>query len=84
MATHAHPEDAVAITKSIKSADSSVHKLRHLFSDFDAREATCYLAEDRDRLLSIVEAGCGGLDVFNSTVRTMLLKSSSQALSGAN
>jgi len=54
----------------------SVRKMRNFFADFDANRSSCYLATDRDRLFSIVEAGCGGLDKFNQEVRTMLLKAS--------
>jgi len=65
---------AVRPTMSISSVESSCEKLRALFAEFDVKDATCYLTADRDRLLGIVESGCGGLEGFNAAVRATLLK----------
>lgn len=42
------------------------------FEDFEVNDANCYRAEDRDKLLSILETGPGGLQGFNCHVRSML------------
>ena len=39
---------------------------------FDASKAQCYNVVDRERLLSIIEAGFGGFDEFNGLVRRMV------------
>ena len=39
------------------------------FRTFDVRRAMCFREEERQHLLSVVEAGFGDLDVFNSLVR---------------
>eukprot|EP00746_Dinoflagellata_sp_MGD_P157652 gnl/MRDRNA2_/MRDRNA2_86275_c0_seq2.p1 gnl/MRDRNA2_/MRDRNA2_86275_c0~~gnl/MRDRNA2_/MRDRNA2_86275_c0_seq2.p1 ORF type:complete len:495 (+),score=55.37 gnl/MRDRNA2_/MRDRNA2_86275_c0_seq2:197-1486(+) len=41
-------------------------------SQFDAQEAKCFVPDDRQRLLAIIESGFGNFDVFNSLVRQML------------
>ena len=45
-----------------------------LLDEFDARNAQCYLREDQERLLAMVEAGFGDLDSFNEHVRDILKK----------
>ena len=42
------------------------------FASFDVSDASCYDPVQRDRLLSIVEAGFGGLDGFNNALRTTM------------
>lgn len=42
------------------------------FASFDVADASCYDPIQRDRLLSIVEAGFGGLDGFNNALRTTM------------
>jgi hypothetical protein len=39
------------------------------FASFDARSASCFKKEDEGRLLTMIEAGFGGLDKFNAKVR---------------
>ena len=39
------------------------------FATFDAEKATCYMPEDRSRLLGVIESGYGSLDEFNIAVR---------------
>jgi hypothetical protein len=41
------------------------------FANFEARKAECYVAEDKERLLAVVEAGFGTLDAFTSEVRAL-------------
>ena len=45
---------------------------RELLKGFDASKAQCHVAEDRQRLLGVIEAGCGSLDAFNSIVQKKL------------
>eukprot|EP00746_Dinoflagellata_sp_MGD_P147978 gnl/MRDRNA2_/MRDRNA2_80263_c1_seq1.p1 gnl/MRDRNA2_/MRDRNA2_80263_c1~~gnl/MRDRNA2_/MRDRNA2_80263_c1_seq1.p1 ORF type:complete len:270 (-),score=38.57 gnl/MRDRNA2_/MRDRNA2_80263_c1_seq1:451-1185(-) len=42
---------------------------RNLFKKFDAQQAQCFLAEDRDHLLAIIESGFGSLSLFSDLVR---------------
>ena len=39
---------------------------------FAASRARCFLAEDRERLLGVIESGFGNLDAFDLAVRGML------------
>ena len=41
---------------------------------FDAAKAECFKQEDRERLLSIVEAAFGDFDSFNARVRAIFKK----------
>lgn len=36
---------------------------------FDAGKATCFLPQDRERLLAVLEAGYGSFEPFNKLVR---------------
>ena len=36
---------------------------------FDASKAQCYLTQDRERLLGVIEAGFGTLSAFDATIR---------------
>mmetsp|Transcript_5434 Transcript_5434/g.16185 ORF Transcript_5434/g.16185 Transcript_5434/m.16185 type:complete len:554 (-) Transcript_5434:293-1954(-) len=40
----------------------------------DARAATAFLPEDRDRLLATIDAGFGGFDAFNCALRKILVQ----------
>eukprot|EP00966_Prymnesium_polylepis_P222132 5139742-Prymnesium_polylepis.1 len=46
-------------------------------SSFDCRKANCFIQEDRERLLGVIETGFGTLDAFNSAARTMLVSRAS-------
>ena len=39
---------------------------------FDVRHACCFKRTDRDRLLTVIEIGFGGLDAFNEVLRLLL------------
>ena len=39
------------------------------FRNFDVSDARCYLEEDRQRLLAVVDSAYGNLDQFNMAVR---------------
>merc|ERR1719163_1328739 len=43
------------------------------FSSFTVNECKCHSNDARDKLLSIIEAGCGTLDSFNALVRNIQL-----------
>jgi len=45
-----------------------VAQIRKQFKTFDARMAKCYKAEDRERLLAVIESGFGSFDAFNMLV----------------
>lgn len=46
---------------------------REQCASFDARNATCLLPRDREKLLATIELGFGGFDRFNSEMRRLLL-----------
>ena len=46
--------------------------LTEQFSTFNAGEARCSLASDRERLLAVIEAGFGDFDDFNRVARKLL------------
>ena len=43
--------------------------MRVALNRFDAAHATCFLVEDQERLLAIVEAGFGSLAPFSALIR---------------
>ena len=53
----------------IDVADST--EARKLFADADVSKCKCFLEEDRQRLLGIVERGFGDFDTFNQMIRQM-------------
>jgi hypothetical protein len=57
------------IAKDNESAAPTPSEAMGLFSNFDVLNAYCYLPEDRQRLLGVIEAGFGGYDGFNELVR---------------
>ena len=46
--------------------------LVNLFGSFNANQARCFDMVQRERLLAIVEAGFGGVDLFNQALRNIL------------
>ena len=43
-------------------------------SGFDVRKAKCFMQEDRERILSVIEAGFGDLELFNHLVCRFVAK----------
>ena len=39
--------------------------------DFDVESASCFLDEDRQRLLSVIEVGFGDFSSFNAAIQSM-------------
>ena len=54
-----------------REAESAV--VVHRLENFDARGAKCFKEHERQHLLSVIRAGFGSLDEFNSTMRTVLI-----------
>eukprot|EP00964_Phaeocystis_antarctica_P019584 scaffold10807_cov79-Phaeocystis_antarctica.AAC.9 len=46
--------------------------LTEQFATFDAGKARCFLANDREHLLAVIEAGFGDFDDFNRVARNIL------------
>ena len=44
------------------------------FKEFTVNNCQCYSSDTRDKLLSIIEAGCGTLDEFDTVVRGIELR----------
>ena len=44
-------------------------ELMATFASFDAQKAQCFLQQDRERLLAVIEAGFGDFKEFNKLVR---------------
>lgn len=53
--------------------DGTRAQINERFMAFDAQHAKCFLEEDRERLLGVVEAGFGDYDAFNKLVREALV-----------
>ena len=47
--------------------------VRVALNRFDAANAKCFLVEDQDRLLGIVEAGFGSLAPFSALIRSIFI-----------
>jgi len=47
---------------------NNLSEIRSRFRTFDAKQATCFKLEDRERLLAVIESGFGSLDNFNMLV----------------
>jgi len=47
------------------------------YASFDAGTATCYLQDDKDRLLAFIEAGFSAIEEFNDAVRELLSRARS-------
>ena len=41
------------------------------FASFDARNCSCFIEEDRQRLLGVIESGFGSMAAFNESVRSI-------------
>ena len=54
---------------------SQEERLRAAIARFDAGKAQCFLPNDRERLLGVIEAGYGDLGAFNVEVRRLLMSS---------
>ena len=54
-------------------SEESRANIRQKIAMFDAREAHCFLPEDRDHLLTVIEKGFGNFDAFNELVRGLLV-----------
>ena len=54
---------------------SQEERLRAAVDRFDAGKAQCFLPNDRERLLGVIEAGFGDLGAFNVEVRRLLMSS---------
>jgi len=67
--------------KSVQEVANSavvVHRLER----FDARRATCFKEDERQHLLSVIRAGFGSLDEFNSTMRGLFIDKMQPHLAG--
>jgi len=53
--------------------DEGDNGLDERLGNFDARNANCFLPEERERLLAVIETGFGDFELFNKSVREMLL-----------
>ena len=70
--------DVIAISRKDGTAadpqqwrQQSRRLLAEQFKDFDAAKAQCFKAEDRQRLLGVVESGFGDFQEFNKLVRSI-------------
>ena len=50
-------------------SDPSVKAILDKFAAFDAEEAQCYLAGDKQMILGVIETGIGSIEAFNDLVR---------------
>ena len=47
--------------------------VRVALNRFDAAEAQCFLKDDQERLLAIIEAGFGSLSPFSALIRSIFI-----------
>ena len=59
--------------KVLPLARGTLQELTQQMGMFDCRDASCFIAEDRELLLGVIEAGFGTLDAFNSAAQSMLV-----------
>ena len=52
-----------------EAVDSPARLTDQLHHRFDVRDADCYLRSDKERLLGVIDAAYGDVQVFNQTVR---------------
>ena len=50
-------------------SDPAVRAILDKFATFDAVEAECYLPDDKQMILGVIETGIGSVDAFNQLVR---------------
>ena len=50
-------------------SDPAVRAILDKFATFDAAEAECYLPDDKQMILGVIETGIGSVDAFNQLVR---------------
>ena len=53
----------------IDRSDPAVRAILDKFATFDAVEAECYLPDDKQMILGVIETGIGSVDAFNQLVR---------------
>ena len=70
-ATPTHRSDASSFGDI---SDPAVSAILDKFAAFDAREAQCYLPEDKQMILGVIETGIGSIDAFNQLVRSTFAK----------
>ena len=59
--------------KVLPLARGTLQEFTQQMGMFDCRDASCFIAEDRELLLGVTEAGFGTLDAFNSAAQSMLV-----------
>merc|ERR1719201_3282493 len=76
---------SIALKESTENSppnDSQVHaeeQVLRSFRSFSVSECNCYGSATRDKLLCIIEAGCGTLDDFDALVRNLQLSFSASS-----
>ena len=53
----------------VDRSDPAVRAVLDKFATFDAAEASCYLPDDKQMILGVIETGIGSVDAFNQLVR---------------
>ena len=53
-------------------ASMTAERMRESIEEFDVLKARCFLENDRQHILSIMETGLGGSREFNERLRSML------------
>ena len=53
-------------------------RIQEGLAKFDIRDSQCYLEADKEKLLGIIEVGFSTLDEFNTSIREMLQRASTQ------
>lgn len=69
---HLSEEAAREAAAGDKSREELLLQVFAAFHSFDVRRATCFKAEERKRLLSVIATSFGSLDDFNDHVRSLI------------
>jgi len=54
----------------VDRSDPAVRAVLDKFATFDAAQASCYLPDDKQMILGVIETGIGSVEAFNQLVRT--------------
>jgi len=67
----------IGLAQSLPAHGQSRHSVFSSLNDFDARACSCYLEEDKHKMLGIIDVAFGSLDSFNHVVRRLFENPSS-------
>ena len=64
-------QDSIAGAEGLTEKEIADDEFLQMFRKFTVADCQCFSKDTRDKLLSIIEAGCGTLDDFDALIRAM-------------